>query len=252
MKKLLEPGLEVLQPEELQTYLEANWLGCQRCELCKTRFGEPVFGEGDFRAKVLLVGEAPGTNEEEERRPFVGKSGQYLMDLLAMLGIERESVYITNAVMCRPPDYQNPNRNRAPADHETKACRERLYEEIYHVDPLLIIALGAVAAKTLGGASVTLQKHLGEIVDIKIPMRTGKGNLVYPMLVTHHPAGVLRRGAGKGGYPDFDQLFRSDDPDHQLLAHLLLGAVSVAYADAIQANKDDIPAFIKELAPSIA
>jgi len=103
-----------------------------------------VFGEGDSNAKVMLIGEAPGLNEDKEGRPFVGQAGRLLNEtLLRTAGLERSQVYITNVVKCRPP------KNREPAEDEVEACFPYLNVQIQSIKPRLIITLGNIATSTL-------------------------------------------------------------------------------------------------------
>ena len=87
--------------------LKQECLSCQACELCKTRT-QVVFGVGNPEAEVLFIGEAPGKNEDEQGEPFVGRGGKLLDDMLAMIGLQRENIYITNSVKCRPPENREP------------------------------------------------------------------------------------------------------------------------------------------------
>ena len=116
---------------------------CKKCELWKNR-NNVVFGEGDLKSKVMLIGEAPGLNEDKEGRPFVGQAGKLLNEkLLSAAGLERNQVYITNVVKCRPPG------NREPTEEEVEACFPYLNVQIQFLKPKLIITLGNVATATL-------------------------------------------------------------------------------------------------------
>ncbi|MGQ9596754.1 MAG: uracil-DNA glycosylase family protein [Thermoproteota archaeon] len=116
---------------------------CRKCRLSKSRTSV-VFGEGDLRAKVMLIGEAPGFNEDKEGRPFVGQAGRLLNEvLLKTAGLEREEVYITNVVKCRPPG------NREPADDEMEACFPYLSAQIRFIKPMVIVLLGNIAKNTM-------------------------------------------------------------------------------------------------------
>lgn len=108
---------------------------CQACPLGRTRT-LPVPGEGPLNAEVLLIGEAPGANEDRQGRPFVGQAGQFLSELLGAAGLRREDVYICNVLKCRPPS------NRDPLPDEIAQCRDFLDEQIDIVDPLVIVTLG--------------------------------------------------------------------------------------------------------------
>lgn len=108
---------------------------CQGCPLARTRT-MAVPGEGPLNADVLLIGEAPGANEDKQGRPFVGQAGQFLSELLGAAGLGREDVYICNVLKCRPPS------NRDPLPDEIAQCREYLDEQIEIVNPLVIVTLG--------------------------------------------------------------------------------------------------------------
>jgi len=118
-------------------------LRCTRCRLSEARTNV-VFGDGDLEASVMLIGEAPGFNEDREARPFVGQAGKFLNEkLLKAAGLERSSVYVTNVVKCRPPG------NREPADDEIEACFPYLSVQIRFIRPRVIVTLGNVATNTL-------------------------------------------------------------------------------------------------------
>lgn len=246
--------LEHLPPSEVESYLGAEWGNCTRCPLNETRLGRPIFGKGNIdNPPIVFVGEAPGVQEEKKGEVFVGKTGTTLFDVLWMLDIDKDRHYYTNAVLCRPPDLENPKYNRQPMGGEVSACRERLHKEIYHLNPLLVVALGAVAAKTLGGPSCTLKAYRGEVVNIKVPSEV-KGDLTYPMLVTWHPAGVLRRIDSR--LPDntlppidnFPKVFFSDDPYEQLVRDLAIAEGITQYVLAAYEGRKRVPEIVEELA----
>ncbi len=111
---------------------------CKRCNLHKNR-RNAVPGEGDISSGIMLIGEAPGYHEDVQGRPFVGAAGKFLNELLQLIGIKREDVYITNVVKCRPPN------NREPNEDEIKACSKYLEKQISIIRPKIIITLGNVA-----------------------------------------------------------------------------------------------------------
>jgi uracil-DNA glycosylase len=115
--------------------LYARVRSCQRCPLARTRT-LAVPGEGPLDAAVLLIGEAPGANEDRQGRPFVGQAGQFLSELLAAAGLRREEVYICNVLKCRPP------ANRDPLPDEIAQCKAYLDEQIGIIDPLVVVTLG--------------------------------------------------------------------------------------------------------------
>ncbi len=150
---------------------------CKRCDLYKTR-SNPVFGVGNPNADLLIVGEAPGANEDKQGEPFVGRGGQLLTNMLSSIGFKREGYYIANILKSRPPS------NRDPAMDEVKACTPYLLRQINLIKPKLILAVGRIAAHYLLSTDAT--------------MASLRGNLFYfgenkiPLLVTYHPAYLLR------------------------------------------------------------
>jgi DNA polymerase len=145
------------------------------CDLCPQRTNA-VPGEGNPKAKLMLVGEAPGATEDATGRPFVGQAGQLLDSILDSIGLPRETVFITNVVKCRPP------QNRKPLPEEIAACIPYLYRQIELVTPKVILALGATAGEALLG----VKKSLGEL---RGKVHTCNG---IPLVVTYHPAALLR------------------------------------------------------------
>jgi len=146
---------------------------CRDCPLSSER-ANAVPGEGDPSAWIMLIGEAPGAKEDREGRPFVGSAGKLLDELLAGAGVERESVYITNILKCRPPG------NRDPRKAEISACRPHLEAQIRLLDPRVVCTLGRVALKVLLGKA-SIRKCRGK------PAFMG-GRLYLPTL---HPAACL-------------------------------------------------------------
>jgi uracil-DNA glycosylase family 4 len=153
-------------------------LGCPRCALAKTRT-HVVFGEGRENADVMVVGEAPGQEEDRSGRPFVGKAGKLLDLLLLSSGFPREEVYICNVLKCRPP------QNRNPQPDEVDACSPYLLRQVELVQPKVILAFGTFAAQTLLGTDITIGKLRG---------RTHQYRGV-PLIPTYHPAACLRHPA---------------------------------------------------------
>jgi DNA polymerase len=161
--------------------LAAGVRECRQCRLCTQR-QQAVFGVGDIHADWLFVGEGPGADEDEQGEPFVGRAGKLLDQMLMSLGLARgNGVYIANVVKCRPPN------NRTPEADETAACFPWLSRQIELIAPRLIVALGRPAAQTLLGQEVRIGAargklhHYGEI----------------PLVVTYHPAYLLRNPADK-------------------------------------------------------
>ena len=122
--------------------LKDQMLSCVSCDLCKTRT-QIVFGEGPSSPKIMIIGEAPGEDEDKAGQPFIGLAGQKLDKIIAFLGVNRQDIYITNSVLCRPPN------NRNPLQEEMDACRWRLDLQIKLLKPQLIIVLGRIAMQTL-------------------------------------------------------------------------------------------------------
>ena len=148
---------------------------CTRCPLHDTRTN-PVFGEGAADARVVCVGEAPGAREDETGRPFVGRAGQLLDRLLLTVGLARESVYICNVLKSRPPN------NRDPLPDEVQACSPYLLRQLALIRPEVIVAFGAFAARTLLDTKSALGRMRGTVHRYA----------GYPVVVTYHPAALLR------------------------------------------------------------
>ena len=157
--------------------LETIALGCVACELHETRTNV-VFGSGSPHADVMIVGEGPGQQEDEQGLPFVGRSGQLLDSLLAEVGLARDDVYIGNVVKCRPP------RNRDPRDDEIDACKGYLRRQIQLVDPAVVVTLGNLSTKLLLRTTTGITRMRGRAYE-------WWGRFLVP---TFHPAAALRGG----------------------------------------------------------
>jgi uracil-DNA glycosylase len=155
---------------------------CQRCELYKTRT-QTVFGVGDRKADLLIVGEAPGADEDRQGEPFVGRAGQLLNEMLRAIGLQRQQVYIANILKCRPPN------NRDPRPEEAAECSGYLLQQIALIQPKLILVLGRVAAQRLLKTDTSLGRLRG-----KVHRHADSG---VPLVVTYHPAYLLRTPADK-------------------------------------------------------
>jgi DNA polymerase len=153
---------------------------CQECSLGKTRTNF-VFGVGNPNADVMLIGEAPGAEEDKQGIPFVGRAGKLLNDILKAINFSRDEVYIANIVKCRPPG------NRNPLPNEMETCLPYLYKQIDLIQPKLILCLGLVAANGLLKLKSSLTKMRGNIYDIN-GIKT---------MITYHPAALLRNPAWK-------------------------------------------------------
>ena len=149
---------------------------CRRCPLCRGRTNA-VPGEGPPDARILFVGEGPGEQEDIQGRPFVGAAGQFLNDLLAEAGIDRQDVFITNIVKCRPPG------NREPHPDEVEACRDWLNGQIAVINPRVVCTLGRPAMQTLVDPKAAMGREHGRPREIM-------GMLFVPL---YHPAAALHQ-----------------------------------------------------------
>jgi DNA polymerase len=155
--------------------LDSRVSGCKKCQLGSTRKNF-VFGVGNPNSKLVLIGEAPGADEDEKGEPFVGRAGQLLNKILAAVQLRREDVYICNILKCRPPN------NRDPIPDEVEACEPFLKKQLEIIKPKLILCLGRIAGQTLLKTNVTLTELRNNIYlyeGIKV-------------MVTFHPAALLR------------------------------------------------------------
>jgi DNA polymerase len=173
----------------LRDWLTERWAGCERCNLADYRQRIVL---GDFRpGPLVLIGEAPGANEDERGEPFVGRAGEYLRERLAHARVPVLACSVMNTLACRPPG----NRNPKPA--ELKACSPRLLGTLRALRPLVVVALGGVAAGVLMKRSVAITRERGAVAEVYYP---GAG--VIPTLLTLHPAYLLRSPALEGEFTD--------------------------------------------------
>ncbi len=186
--------------DKLKTKIES----CTRCDLYKTR-NNVIFGEGNHKAEILLVGEAPGADEDRVGRPFIGKSGQLLEKILTVCGFTRkEHVFISNIVRCRPPG------NRVPTNEESINCLPYLLKQIELIDPKIVITLGATSLKKLTNNSAY------KITRVRGTWINWNNRLLMPV---YHPAALLRNPQLKREtWEDFKKVvfkYRElVDPDH--------------------------------------
>jgi DNA polymerase len=159
--------------------LEAAVSGCERCGLHAGRT-QTVFGTGDPQARCMIIGEAPGAEEDKRGEPFVGRAGQLLNAMLRAIGMSREAVYIANIVKCRPP------KNRDPKPEEMVACSTYLHRQIALIRPRVILAVGRVAAQHLTGSTSPIGRMRGQSYAYE------NGDTGVPIVVTYHPAYLLR------------------------------------------------------------
>ncbi len=157
--------------------LRAAVAACHNCEL-RDGCTQTVFGVGDPQARWMVVGEAPGAEEDRQGEPFVGRAGQLLTSMLAAIGLSREQVFIANVLKCRPPG------NRDPRPLEAAACEPYLRRQIVLVRPRIILAVGRIAAQNLLRTDTPIGKMRGQ--------RYTYGDLDTPLVVTYHPAYLLR------------------------------------------------------------
>ena len=170
----MEQYIEIIKKQ--LDLLKVDILKCKKCELSASR-NHVIFGEGNLSAEILIIGEAPGRDEDIQGRPFVGKSGQLLDKILSACGFTREEhVFISNIVKCRPPD------NRVPTSFEADSCMPWLLKQIELIDPKILILLGATALKHMAGPEHRITRERGKWLDLQ-------GRLAMPVF---HPAAILR------------------------------------------------------------
>lgn len=163
----------VIDPKELASEIAS----CKRCNLHKERT-QTVFGSGDVNAELLIIGEAPGAEEDRLGEPFVGPAGRLLNSMLGAIGLSRQQVYIANILKCRPPG------NRDPKPEEVAQCAPYLARQVEMIQPRLILAVGRIAAQNLLQQTTPIGKMRGR--------RYTYGQLEIPVIVTYHPAYLLR------------------------------------------------------------
>ena len=164
------------------TSLDETIKKCKKCNLHKTR-RNTVFGEGDPDSNIMIIGEAPGREEDEVGRPFVGRAGKLLNEFLKSINLNRDSVFIVNTIKCRPPE------NRNPEASEISACSDYLDQQINIIKPKVLVLLGKIAANRLLGedmpmSELRLKKFFIDKYDI-------------PIIVFYHPAYILRSPSQK-------------------------------------------------------
>ena len=155
--------------------LHQQCLNCRGCALAETRTNV-VFGVGNPEAEVLFIGEAPGANEDAQGEPFVGRAGKLLDDMLAMIGLDRSKIYITNSVKCRPP------QNRDPLNTEKDACRGYLRRQVELMRPKIIVCLGRISAAEIIKEDFKITQEHGQFFE--------RGGI--QMMALYHPAALLR------------------------------------------------------------
>ena len=156
--------------------------GCTKCAHLARSRTQTVFGVGNPDAEIMFIGEAPGTDEDQQGEPFVGRAGQLLTKIIKAMGFAREDVYIANILKCRPNMPAGSFGNRAPTPAEMQTCHPYLVEQIDIIQPRVLVALGAVAVEGLLGARGTMRELRGR-------WHSYNGT---PLMITYHPAYLLR------------------------------------------------------------
>src|SRR5580698_6153953 len=175
----LSVAKSVIAPEKREAALKVirEEIGdCKRCPLAFAGRHTIVFGEGDPNTRLMFVGEGPGADEDMQGRPFVGRAGQLLNNMINAMGLQREEIYIANIVKCRPP------QNRTPEPVEANTCSQFLFQQIDVIRPEILVALGATAATYLLGGKASLSSLRGRL-------HQARGS---KLIVTYHPAYLLR------------------------------------------------------------
>ena len=179
-----------MNKEELLNELKTNCMSCQNCELGSTRHNI-VFSDGNPNtAKAILIGEAPGENEDLTGTPFVGRAGKLLNEFLEKVGINREKdLYIINTVKCRPP------KNRVPTNQEKEECSKYLYKQIEIINPKILIFCGATALQSFYKDKIQISKIRGQWLEIRV------NNKQYKAIPIFHPSYLLRNHSLEEGKP---------------------------------------------------
>ncbi|HEX2549605.1 MAG TPA: uracil-DNA glycosylase [Gammaproteobacteria bacterium] len=177
-----DPSLPKPQLESL-AQLKNTVAACTACALHQSRT-QTVFGVGNPNATLMIIGEAPGFYEDQKGEPFVGRAGQLLNAMLQSIGLTREEVFIANILKCRPPN------NRDPIKSEVAECTPYLEKQIALIQPKLLLALGRIAAHYLLNSTASLNQIRGKILSF--------GERQTPLIVTYHPAYLLRTPRDKG------------------------------------------------------
>jgi uracil-DNA glycosylase len=171
-----KPESGVADPVQALRLIREDLGDCTRCRLSKQGRKQIVFGVGSPNAELMFIGEAPGADEDQQGEPFVGRAGQLLNNMIKAMGLRREDVYIANIIKCRPPG------NRTPERDECETCSPFLRRQIAAIKPRAIVALGAVAAKTLLAINAPMSEFRGRWFDFRGTK----------LAVTYHPAFLLR------------------------------------------------------------
>jgi DNA polymerase len=188
-----KPEYGVADPKAALKLIREDLGDCTRCKLHKQGRKQIVFGVGNPRAELMFVGEGPGADEDAQGEPFVGRAGQLLNNMIKAMGLRRGDVYIANVVKCRPPG------NRTPERDECETCSPFLMRQIAVIKPKVVVALGAVAAKSLLAFNAPMAELRGRFYDfMPAGARAGDGWQGAKLAVTYHPAFLLRDPRQKG------------------------------------------------------
>jgi len=178
---VVQPGTVARGAEALEALRQRHDRECPHCTTA-TAHTQTVFGEGDPQARLMFIGEAPGETEDRLGRPFVGRAGEKLDEMIRAMGLKREQVYIANVLKSRPPE------NRTPFQHEVDACGPYLIEQILTIRPEVIVTLGGPATKLLLATDVGITRLRGVWSEWKSP----GGEVSVAVMPTYHPAYLLR------------------------------------------------------------
>lgn len=176
-----QTAAKVDDPTHLLREIRQELGDCTRCPLHALGRKQIVFGTGNPNADLMFVGEAPGADEDQRGEPFVGRAGQLLNNMITAMGLKREDVYIANVIKCRPPG------NRTPLPEECATCSPFLLRQIDTIQPKALVALGAVAARTLLGVNGSMGSLRGHWYQVR----------GIALAVTYHPAYLLRNPPAK-------------------------------------------------------
>ena len=187
IRKKNETSITMHSSQEEWQSLQKCVAACTACSLHQSRT-QTVFGIGDRKASLMIIGEAPGFYEDQQGEPFVGRAGQLLTAMLKSIGFTREQVYIANILKCRPPN------NRDPLPEEVQSCTEYLNHQIKLVQPRLLLAVGRIAAHHLLKTKSSLERLRNQIHSYSDHQNNEHQ---IPLIVTYHPAYLLRNPVDK-------------------------------------------------------
>jgi len=173
-------GIDFISKVSPSSSIQETILHCHKCSLAQTR-NNAVPGEGNLNADLMFVGEAPGHDEDIQGRPFVGKAGQLLSKIIKAMKYERDDVYITNVIKCRPPD------NRTPQREEIAVCRDYLFQQLEMIKPRVIVALGKVSADFFINSKLGITALRGDFYEFH----------QIKVMPTFHPSYLVRNEGNK-------------------------------------------------------